>query len=63
MDTTMKYIVELEKGVWLATDPGDPPRTLVKEYAKQYTKAGAYVALGRARKLRPFKNARVDFAL
>ena len=55
---TMKYIVELENGVWLADWPGDPGRTLVRENAKQYTtEHGAAIALGMARKFRPFKNA------
>ena len=52
------YIVELETGVWLADWPGDPGRTLVKESAKRYaTNHGAAIALGLARKFRPFKSA------
>lgn len=52
-----KYIIELESGVWLAGWSGDPGRTLVKESAKMYTRDGAAIALGKARKFRPFKNA------
>lgn len=32
----MKYIVELEPGVWLAPWDGDPGRTTVKENAKVF---------------------------
>lgn len=36
------YIIELEKGVWLTTGCGDPPRTLVVENARRYpTKSNA----------------------
>ena len=31
----MKYIIEIQKGVWIAKhEEGDPPRTLVKENAR-----------------------------
>jgi hypothetical protein len=32
----MKFIVELETGVWLAPWDGDPGRTTVKENAKRF---------------------------
>ena len=45
------YIVELEKGVWLAFCDGDPYRTLVKEDAViYYSRAGAVVGLEKAKK-------------
>ena len=50
--------VLLEKGVWLADGHGDPPRTLVEDYAKEFESQGeALEALKDARKYRPFKNA------
>ena len=52
------YIVELDKNVWLAAWSGDPGRTLCLENVKTYkTLRGAKIALGMARKYRPFKNA------
>lgn len=54
-------IVQLEKGVWLKAGDGDPPRTLVKESAKEFNSAQeAYRALAKARKYRPFKNAIIE---
>ena len=54
----MKYIVELDKNVWLAAWSGDPGRTLCKGNARIYKSYHeATVALGMARKYRPFKNA------
>ena len=51
-------IVRLEDGVWLAPWSGDPGRTLIKRAARLYaTERGAAIALGMARKHRPFKNA------
>ena len=32
----MDYIIELEKGVWLADGEGDPPRTLRAENARRF---------------------------
>lgn len=52
-------IVELEKGVWLADGEGDPPRTLVKENAKEFDMDEALKALAEARKFRPFKKAEI----
>ena len=52
------HIVELEPSVWLAPWAGDPGRTLVRQNAKQYfTRHGALIALGKARKFREFRNA------
>ena len=55
------YIVELYNGCYLATHSGgDPSRTALRYSAKEYkTKRGANIALGLARRFRPFKNARV----
>ncbi len=54
------FIVELQQGVWLAPWQGDPGRTLVKHSARVYqTEHGARVALGIARKCRPFAKARI----
>ncbi len=54
------WIVELEDGVWLAAGLGDPGRTLRVKNARRYTsEKGAAVALGMARKWRPFARARV----
>ena len=50
--------VQLETGVWLAYGTGDPPRTLIERDAKEFdTEEEALVALSKARKFRPFKNA------
>ena len=52
--------VELEAGVWLTTGSGDPPRTLVEDYATVYmTRDKAEVALAKAREYRPFVNAKI----
>jgi hypothetical protein len=52
------FIVELEKGVYLADGEGDPARTLVaREAAKFKTMAEAAKALTKARKYRPFEKA------
>jgi hypothetical protein len=54
------YVVELEKGCWLARWSGDPGRTLKAGVAKVFSgEARAAKALKAARKLRPFKNAYV----
>jgi len=54
-------IVELETGCWLADGEGDPPRTLVKKYAKYFsTQKEALKALEEARKHRPFNKAVVE---
>ena len=58
------YIVELEKGVWLAEGNGDPPRTLKKENAKQFKqKNWAKRGLKIARKYRPFLKAKIIYLL
>lgn len=57
------YLVELEKGVWLAEWEGDPGRTLDIENAKQFkTGKGARISLTLARQYRPFKGAVVRLA-
>lgn len=49
------FIVELEKGVYLADLPGDPGRTLDKSNAQTFeTREQAYIARRVARKYRPF---------
>ena len=53
--------VLLEDGVWLAAGEGDPPRTLVNEYAKEFKSTlDAYKALEKAREYRPFENAMIE---
>lgn len=55
------WIVEIEKGVWLAPWRGDPGRTLVKESAKQFDKEWkAHKALDDAREFCPFKHAKIE---
>ena len=54
------YIVEIEKGVYIAPWSGDPGRTLKKERAKKFsTEIGALICLACARKYRRFENARI----
>lgn len=54
----MKYIVELEQGVWIAKWDGDPGRTVVKDYAKVFTdKKKAKIALEKCREYRLFTDA------
>lgn len=66
----MPYIVMLEVSrnelsqvllrVWLATWAGDPGRTYTRACARRYaTQRGARIALGMARRFRPFPNARI----
>ena len=55
----IRYIVELEPGVWLAPWDGDPGRTLKRKNAQEFGKKGAVVALDNARKHRSFNNAKV----
>lgn len=53
-------IIQLEDGVWLADGEGDPPRTLVKENAKEFADMNeALEALTEARKFRPFEKAEI----
>lgn len=57
---SMRWVVELCPGCWLAPWSGDPGRTLVVENAKQYkSERGAKIALGHARRFRSLDNARV----
>ena len=52
--------VLLEEGVWLADTAGNPGRTLVKRYAREFeTMTDAVKALESAREYRPFKDAQV----
>jgi hypothetical protein len=56
----MKYIVELEKGVWIASWEGDPGRTLVEENARKFPSLrSAQNGLKRARVYRPFLKAKI----
>ena len=56
----MRYIVELERGCWLADWEGDPGRTVVKKSAKKFpTKMAAALALLEARHFRDFQNAAI----
>lgn len=62
MSKSQKFIVELEKGVWIADCTGDPGRTLVKENAKKFTgEILANAALDKARQFpgRHFLNANI----
>lgn len=59
----MRYLVELEDGVWLAPWDGDPGRTLVKSSAQSFSDiVHALVALEDARQYREFVDARVILA-
>jgi len=54
------YIIELEKGIWLAPWEGDPGRTLKKENARRFrTKKEANRMLIMALLMRQFKGSRV----
>ena len=56
----MSLIVELEQGVWLADGDGDPPRTLVRENARQFASVSlATRALRDVRRIRHFPLARI----
>jgi len=56
----MKYVVCLDDGLWIADHDGDPPRTLIKWYAKRFkTRLQAGRALREARKYRPFRRAEI----
>lgn len=56
----MAYIVELHEGCWVAPWSGDPGRTLKIHNARRYAhRSSAKAALTRARKYRPFLEARV----
>jgi len=54
----MKYIVELEPGVFICETDGDPGRTLVRKNAQVFKDMrAAGRALTAAREYRPFANA------
>jgi hypothetical protein len=56
----MKRVL-LEKGVWLASGRGDPPRTLIEENARGFaSNSMAKKALEKAREYRPFPNAQIE---
>lgn len=55
-----KYIVKLEKDVYIAKWEGDPGRTLKLDSAKKYNNnKNAIKGLKQARKYRPFINAEI----
>ncbi len=57
----MKWIIQLEPGVWLAPWDGDPGRTLCRENADCFTsRVFAGIALVCAREYRPFTAAKVE---
>lgn len=54
----MRYIIELEPGVYKAPWVGDPGRTTRRGLALRYaSKQGAQAGLGLARRHRPFARA------
>lgn len=54
------WIIELEKGVWVAPWKGDPGRTLNKEMARKFWRwQDAKTGLTLARKYRPFEHSRI----
>lgn len=56
----MKYIVQLEKGIWVAEWEGDPGRTHNKKSAAEFiSKSDAEFALRKAREYRDYKDATV----
>ena len=55
-----RFVVELEKGLYLASGQGDPSRTLSLENACLFCDVDeAENSISKARKYRPFKNAKV----
>jgi len=55
-----RYIVELEKGVYIAPWDGDPGRTIILNNAKGFYKEKyAKEALVTAQTYRPFNNAKI----
>ena len=56
--TYVELYVELEEGVYLTDGDGDPPRTLVLEYALIFGDIrDAWKALLKAKTYRPFKDS------
>ena len=56
----IEYVVELEDGVWLADEEGDPGRTLKATNAKVFQDFEvARCALAEARTFRAFKKSRM----
>ncbi len=57
---TVSYVLELEKGVWLAPWEGNPGRTTNKEDATIFAKVEkAMMALVIVKTIRPFKKAEI----
>lgn len=55
------WLVELERGVWVAPWDGDPGRTLRAENAQRFVlHSDAEKALAKARRFHPFKRARIQ---
>lgn len=60
LEKKIRWVVEIQDGVWIADWDGDPGRTLKEENAKRFfLKSDAEKALTEARKYRPFKNAKI----
>lgn len=60
LQKAIRWVVELEPGVWLAPWDGDPGRTPDREAAKRFLRRSvAEEALKEARKHRDFKNAEI----
>jgi hypothetical protein len=56
------FQVQLEENCYIAPWPGDPGRTTERGLARTYkTLKGAQIALGKARRYRPFRNAKIVF--
>ncbi len=56
----MKFVVELQKGVFLSVWKGDPGRTYSLKNARHYdTRTGAKIGLAYARRFRAFKKAQI----
>ncbi len=56
----MKYMVKLEKGVYLANWRGDPGRTLKIDSAKKFkNRKAAKKSITESRKFRPFPKAEI----
>ena len=58
-DQRIRFVVELEPGVWLSEAPGDPGRALKEYNATYYSARGAIAALSDARRYRSFEHAKI----
>ena len=55
-----RWVVQLEKGVWIADWEGDPGRTIVKRNRRGFrNKEDAQTALTKAREYRPISKAKI----